>query len=197
LSEVFVPRVSCRISTAILDFAKARGLDPADLCRGLSRSAEQLGDTHAWADSSVIEELWSRLVRATENPDIAAEVGLFALEMNIFGSVGTLLRLFGTVGRVLRRLDQLAGYFNNFLHFKPVRIGAASATVEVMTDLDQPPSYSGVKFLQGMMAGLPLLWSQPTAQVEITHFQASVADCSPIEGRQLPGERKACGELLG
>lgn len=184
MAEQVLPKVSCRVTAAILRFAETQGLIAAGLCENLPLTAAQLTDNRGWVDHNIAQALWVRLAAATGNPEIAAEVGLFAVRENTLGAVGTILRLFGTTSRVLQRTEHLTDYFADFMKLTPLRIGTSSALLELRTSLNVHPTYHNLNFVKGILVGIPLLWDLPMAKVEITRFEANIAECSPIGNRQ-------------
>jgi len=194
LSESFTPKISGRVTAAILRFAESRGLNAAELCDGLPASRAQLAAERGWVDWSIGQLLWERLAAATDNRDIAAEVGLFAVKNNLLGAVGTIFRLFGSMPRALQRTEIITRYFSNFHEIKTARLGAASASLELHAAQVGPAAYHDINFVRGLLAGLPLLWDQPMAQVGILQYELSAAACSPIDGRTY--EIAADGEVF-
>lgn len=176
-------QVSCRITAAIIAFAKSQGLPVDHLCATLPLTQSQLEDTRGWVDRDVIQRMWERLVALTNNPHIAAEVGLAAMKENVFGAVGTIIRLYGSMSRVLHNSERLADYFSNYHTLKGLRIGSSSALMEWTIRDDISPSFHYILFMQGVLAGIPILWDMPMARVEITRLQCSVAECGLIDGR--------------
>jgi signal transduction histidine kinase len=183
LTENTIPKTSCRVTAAILHFAASVEIDTSSWFNGSTVDPEQLADTRAWVDAAVACELWTRLVETTGNHEIAAEVALHALHKNVFGSAGTILRLLGTLPRALQKVGDIAAYFTNFVAVAPRHVGTSSAMLETHTTLPDLKCYHHLNFLRGLLAGLPTLWRQPMAHVEITRFEQSVAACSPIDDR--------------
>ncbi|MDP8223033.1 MAG: hybrid sensor histidine kinase/response regulator [Candidatus Lernaella stagnicola] len=182
MSENNIEKISCRVSVAIFRFAASREIDTAEWTTGLATSQRQLLDTRRWVDAKVITALWRRLAAATDNPEIAAEVGVYAMRKNVLGSAGTIMRLFATMTRALQKAADLAGYFFSGVSLTPARVGSSSALLELRGD-NGAMSYHDLNFLRGVLAGLPLLWDLPMARVEITNYGLSVAECSPVADR--------------
>lgn len=184
------PQVSCRITAAIFAYADRHELPVDELCAGLPHTRAQLEDTRGWVERSEIQTIWERLVAFTHNPHIAAEVGLAAMKENVFGAVGTIIRLYGSMSRLLHSSERMVEYFSNYQTLKGLRIGSSSALMEWTIREDVSPSYHYILFMQGVLAGIPILWDMPMAHVEITRLQCSVAECGLIDGRvyQVTGE---------
>ena len=182
LTETLTPKVSCRITAAILQFAAAHGLRAAALCDGLPATPELLADSRGWVGWPVSRTLWERLAQATGNHDVAADVGLSIFKTNLLGGVGTIFALFGSMRRALQRTEMLTRYLANCYEIKPVRVGAGSALLE-LTTYDRCVCWHDINFLRGFLAGLPTLWRASAARVVILRCALSPADCSPIDGR--------------
>jgi signal transduction histidine kinase/CheY-like chemotaxis protein len=183
LSEPAKFRVSSRVTTAILRYAAAQGLDVDALCRDLDVPRRQLAETRTWVDAAAVRTLWKRLVEATGDPDAPRKVGEFAVREGAFGALSTIMRLAGSPRRLLARIDRLAGYLDNSHEVKVHRVGTTSALIEVKPGAGAVQTAAECAFIRGLFAGLPTLWRLPPAQIEELSCAMPLDQLPPLGGR--------------
>jgi len=176
MPTVLRKEISGRLTNVIVQFARAKGLDPRFLWEGLGVDGETLTDVNTWVSAEVVNMMMARLREQTGDLRIMEQVGLAVPALKAFGFMGIATFLLKDPTRMVNRfVRDMVEVFTKISTMQVLEISPQ----RVIIIHQVKPGYSMPKdlcyFARGCFRALPKTWGLRLADVVEEACQAEGA----------------------
>jgi diguanylate cyclase (GGDEF)-like protein len=169
-------QICCSMTNVVLALVRSTGGDAAvrelTLTAGSERECGYLEDVGNWVSLDEACALLDAGVTITGDPQFARRVGEATLRRHAGTQVATLLRSLGSVDAVLTAVTQTAAKLSTVTEMDAVEVEPGRGVVRAVARDGFRRRQRHCEWTSGLLAGLPILFGLPLAQVHESECQA-------------------------
>lgn len=164
--SVLRKEMSGRLTNAIIQFARAKGLPPDFLWDGVGVDGELLTDVNAWVSAEVVNTIMARLREQTGEARIMEQVGLAVPDLKAFGFMGVAVFLLKDPLQVVRWfVTDMVGVFSKASTMQVLEITPQRVLLTHQVKPGYPVTKDFCYFVRGCFGALPKTWGLRAADV--------------------------------
>ena len=180
--------VSCRNINVIAKYVHNKIGSDVLLTSNLTYMPEYLLNEHNWVPLSVYNEIMSRAITLLKDVEAPYKMGLSAMELESWGIFKYIQKIFLTVVIdpviVYQKISEYNPLFNNTKDFQLLSSSDTHCVFKVSfhEDINPVEDYHSDRYIQGLLASIPQIWSLPSSSVKSISNEYDVLELLHIKG---------------
>ncbi|MCK4642506.1 adenylate/guanylate cyclase domain-containing protein [bacterium] len=162
--------VNCKCTNIVIKYLKAQNKNVDELLDGLEYSESFLTNPHNWISLKTWVTLTKKTKKILNDPDALYKCGLSSGSLESLGIFKNIVSMVASPGAILKKAAKYNTQFNDTNDWEVYGLTKSNCIIKIRfkDDVNPTEDVDGELFIDGILAGIPLIWNLPEGRIETT-----------------------------